>query len=87
MVKQSYLLFLTVAASALALIGRGQDRDDPTVFPPDCFDETARYGRPDLVDPLEVLTSDRGRLDYISKTVFGQDSRAALLKYCTNSDT
>ena len=57
------------------------------MFQPDCFAETAAYGRPDYIDPDELPISDRTQLDYISRDVFTQESRAALLQYCTNSET
>ena len=61
--------------------------DDPTVWPPDCFEESASYGRGDILDPLETLVSDASQLNNISKTVFGNQSRVAFLRYCTDSST
>ena len=59
--------------------------EDPTVWPPDCFEESDSIGRGDILDPLEILVSDASQLNNISKTVFGDKSRVASLKYCTDS--
>ena len=61
--------------------------DDPTVWSPDCFEKSDAYGRGDIVDPLESLVSDSSQLDNISRTVFGDESRVAFLRYCTESTT
>ena len=38
-----------------------------------------------MVDPLESIVSDASQLNNISKTVFGNESRVAFLRYCTDS--
>ena len=77
-------LTVKTLATFVLLTRQGQTQDDPTVWSPDCFEETDAYGRGDILDPLESLVSDANQLNNISKTVFGQESRVAFLRYCTN---
>ena len=60
----SILHLLSVSANAAT-------QDASTVWVPDCFEESDKYGRADIVDNTETLYSDRNRLDNIEKTVYG----------------
>ena len=64
----SILLLLTIG---LNRVSANTTQDTSTVWVPDCFEETDKYGRADIVDNTETLYSDRNNLDNIEKTVYG----------------
>ena len=57
--------------NCLSQVSANTTQDTSTVWVPDCFEETDKYGRADIVDNTETLYSDRNRLDNIDKTVYG----------------
>ena len=86
------MVYLTVKSLVVISLGLLAEQsmaalDDPSVWSPECFEKSDAYGRGDIVDPMETVKSDSNQLDNISKTSFGNKSRVAFLRYCTDSNT
>ena len=53
---------------------------DTSLWEPDCFSETERFGRADVVDTLETPVNDRDLLDNIARSAYGDNSRVAFIR-------